>query len=128
MFEIDINATQEEYDQFIQDRIDHMRGLASIFVQGQPVTPPQIKGNITYHTVRVTDNIGRGPTVEFLFQDYNLYLTAFRIIANDHNDLDDDGGGWFAFSDTEMPTFMTAKHLSYNMSYGIGSYVPTTSP
>ncbi|KAM0872355.1 hypothetical protein ACQ4PT_038785 [Festuca glaucescens] len=123
VFVIDINATDEEYEAFMEARVNHMRGVAATFVHGAPVTPPYIEGLVTYHIVRLTDKKGGGPSVELLFQEYNLYFIAFRIIKKDSDQLDAndsdqlDANGWFAFKDAEMPYYMQYDRISYTVSY-----------
>lgn len=84
-------------------------------MRGVPVTPPKIKGQVTYHTVRLTDREGTSPSVELLIQDCNLYLIAVRIITN----VDDkDGEVYFVFKDRELPKFMMGDFINYTMRYG----------
>ncbi|XP_048541986.1 uncharacterized protein LOC125520993 [Triticum urartu] len=117
VFKIDVNATQEQFDQFTEDRINHMRNVASAFVNGAPVTPPYIKDCVTYHIVRLTDTVGKGPSVDILIQEYNLYMIGFRATRTNA----DDGGGWFHFAGEVMPKFMTSLPITYSSSYSMGS-------
>jgi len=39
----------------MEARVDHIRRVASTFVEGFPVTPPNLEGFATYHAVRLKD-------------------------------------------------------------------------
>jgi hypothetical protein len=123
VFTIDINASKDEFEAFMKARVNNIRRVATLFVEGSPVTPPNIKGFITYHAVKLTDKEGHHPSAVLLFQEFNLYFIAFQpetgIETEDPDKL--HARGWFAFKDAVMPSFLEYKTINYTVSYNKSS-------